>query len=119
MVKRHRIAGLPLTGRDGAPAMIPTRDELVAIRERDQDYNDIFEQQATMPRDIAHRLVAWPVHDRRALLALVRDLAEKAGRVTCRRCDDSGYEPWSDFGGAVIEPCPDCAPLRELLEVVR
>lgn len=46
-----------------------TNDELEAIRARDADYNDIFEQHA-------HRLVAWPVHDRRALLAEVDRLRE-------------------------------------------
>ena len=59
---------------------------------------------------------AWPVADRRALLAYVDALRAAAGKVTCKRCDDSGFEPWSDFGGAVIEPCPDCADLRKLLE---
>ena len=43
-------------------------------------------------------------------------LRAAAGKVTCKRCDDSGFEPWSDFGGAVIEPCSDCADLRKLLE---
>lgn len=42
-----------------------------AIRARDRDYNDIFEEQKHMPANIAHRLVAWPVSDRRDLLALV------------------------------------------------
>lgn len=45
--------------------------DLDAIRARDRDYDDVFEAQANMSKDIAHRLVAWPVHDRRALLAEV------------------------------------------------
>ena len=43
--------------------------DLDAIRARDRDYDDVFEAQA-------HRLVAWPVHDRRALLAEVDRLRE-------------------------------------------
>ena len=49
---------------------------LAAIRARDTDYNDVFEAQASMSKDIAHRLVAWPVHDRRALLAEVDRLRD-------------------------------------------
>ena len=45
--------------------------DLDAIRARDRDYDDVFEAQANMSKDIAHRLVAWPVADRRALLAYV------------------------------------------------
>lgn len=58
--------------------------DLDAIRARDRDYDDVFEAQANMQpmnrlfwsKDIAHRLVAWPVHDRRALLAEVDRLRE-------------------------------------------
>lgn len=50
--------------------------DLDAIRARDRDYDDVFEAQANMSKDIAHRLVAWPVHDRRALLAEVDRLRE-------------------------------------------
>ena len=50
------------------------KQQLEAIRARDADYNDVFEAQASMSKDIAHRLVAWPVADRRALLAYVDDL---------------------------------------------
>ena len=49
--------------------------DLIAIRARDADYNDVFEAQASMSKDIAHRLVAWPVADRRALLAAYDALA--------------------------------------------
>lgn len=52
------------------------KQQLEAIRARDADYNDVFEAQASMSKDIAHRLVAWPVHDRRALLAEVDRLRE-------------------------------------------
>ena len=48
--------------------------DLEAIRARDADYNDVFEAQASMSKDIAHRLVAWPVADRRALLGYVDTL---------------------------------------------
>lgn len=46
-----------------------SRFDLPAIRARDADYDDVFEAQEHMPKDIAHRLAAWPVADRRALLA--------------------------------------------------
>lgn len=54
--------------------------------------------------------------DRTALLALVRELAEAAGRVRCWRCNGTG-----NAGNELVgdEDCPDCAPLRELLEAVR
>lgn len=52
------------------------KQQLEAIRARDADYNDVFEAQASMSKDIAHRLVAWPVHDRRALLAEVDRLRD-------------------------------------------
>lgn len=48
--------------------------DLDAIRARDAEYDDIFEQQAAMSPHIAHRLVAWPVADRRTLLAYVDEL---------------------------------------------
>lgn len=50
--------------------------DLDAIRARDRDYDDVFAAQADMSKDIAHHLVAWPVHDRRALLAEVDRLRE-------------------------------------------
>lgn len=51
--------------------------DLAPIRARDADYNDVFEAQASMSKDIAHRLVAWPVADRRALLAYVDELRSR------------------------------------------
>ena len=48
--------------------------------------------------------------------AEIAALKAAAGKVVCQRCNDSGFEPWSDFGGAISEPCPDCAELRELLK---
>ena len=51
------------------------KQQLEAIRARDADYNDVFEAQASMSKDIAHRLVAWPVADRRALLSAYDALA--------------------------------------------
>lgn len=51
--------------------------DLDAIRARDRDYDDVFEAQANMSKDIAHRLVAWPVADRRALLAYVDELRSR------------------------------------------
>lgn len=53
------------------------KQQLEAIRARDADYNDVFEAQASMSKDIAHRLVAWPVADRRALLAYVDELRSR------------------------------------------
>ena len=50
--------------------------DLAPILARDADYNDIFEQQTQMSPSIAHRLVAWPVADRRALLAEVDRLRD-------------------------------------------
>ena len=49
--------------------------DLIAIRTRDADYNDVFEAQESMSKGIAHRLVAWPVADRRDLLGYVDVLA--------------------------------------------
>jgi len=89
------------------------KQQLEAIRARDADYNDVFEAQASMSKDIAHRLVAWPVADRRALLAYVDELREAAGKVTCWRCLGVGVV--SDEGAS----CPDCADLRALLEEVK
>ena len=103
---------------------------LAAIRARDADYNDVFEAQASMSKDIAHRLVAWPVADRRALLAYVDDLhrmrdvfrveydrllaeydalAVAARKVTGGNCAN-------DHWGVPRGPCPDCADLRAILE---
>lgn len=59
------------------------------------------------------------IADRRDLLAAYDALLAAAKKVTCKRCDDSGVEPWSDFGGAAAEPCPDCADLRRLLSEVK
>lgn len=68
-----------------------TTDELEAIRARDADYNDIFEQQAHMSLHIAHRLVAWPVADRRALLREVDRLLAELDRVApMGKCDCCG-----------------------------
>ena len=51
--------------------------DLTEIRARDRDYDDVFEAQANMSKDIALRLVAWPAHDRRALLAYVDELRSR------------------------------------------
>lgn len=93
--------------------------DLIAIRARDADYNDVFEAQASMSKDIAHRLVAWPVADRRALLAYVDELlAEREARKgdasarlhnLCaaleRDLDESPFtqEEWSRMDGEIIE----------------
>lgn len=58
------------------------KQQLEAIRARDADYNDVFEAQASMSKDIAHRLVAWPVADRRALLGYVDALVAAASAVS-------------------------------------
>lgn len=91
--------------------------DLAAIRARDADYNDVFEAQASMSKDIAHRLVAWPVADRRALLKAYDELREAAGKVTCARCSNEGkrivLDEYGNFKNLV--PCPDCADLRRLL----
>jgi hypothetical protein len=88
--------------------------DLDAIRARDRDYDDVFEAQANMSKDIAHRLVAWPVADRRALLAYADALRAAAGKVTCNRCRGMQmvYDP-----RCITErsACPDCADLRKLL----
>jgi hypothetical protein len=55
--------------------------DLDSIRARDRDYDDVFEAQANMSKDIAHRLVAWPVADRRDLLAYVDELRKDAERM--------------------------------------
>lgn len=89
---------------------------LAAIRARDADYNDVFEAQASMSKDIAHRLVAWPVADRRALLAYVDELREAAGKVTCERCGGSTCAPEHGRGIPAPGTCPDCGDLRRLLE---
>ena len=89
---------------------------LAAIRARDADYNDVFEAQASMSKDIAHRLVAWPVADRRALLAHVDELREAAGKVTCERCGGSTCAPEHGRGIPAPGTCPDCDDLRRLLE---
>lgn len=57
------------------------KQQLEAIRARDADYNDVFEAQASMSKDIAHRLVAWPVADRHALLAAYDALAARLAEV--------------------------------------
>lgn len=77
---------------------------LAAIRARDADYNDVFEAQASMSKDIAHRLVAWPVADRRALLAYVDELREAAGKVT-----------WFDYSDADDDVQQAINDLRRLL----
>lgn len=51
----------------------------------------------------------------RARLAAVKIAVEK---MQCRRCEDTGVDPWSDFGGKEPESCTDCADLRQLLEVI-
>lgn len=86
------------------------KQQLEAIRARDADYNDVFEAQASMSKDIAHRLVAWPVADRRALLAHVDELREAAGKVPCATCDEISRGYRSE------RICPDCADLRKILE---
>ena len=65
--------------------------DLDAIRKRDRDYDDIFEQQVSMDPRIAHRLVAWPVADRRALLTYVDALAKDAARYRWLR-DSAGND---------------------------
>lgn len=93
--------------------------DLDAIRARDRDYDDVFEAQASMSKDIAHRLVAWPVADRRALLAAYDELREAAKKVTCWRCEgygDLAPEDTKGCGRDDRDPCPDCADLRRLLE---
>ena len=92
------------------------KQQLEAIRARDADYNDVFEAQASMSKDIAHRLVAWPVADRRALLAHVDELREAAGKVTCERCGGSTCAPEHGRGIPAPGTCPDCDDLRRLLE---
>jgi hypothetical protein len=87
-----------------------TPSELEAIRARDCDYDDVFEAQANMSKDIAHRLAAWPVADRRALLAYVDALRAAAGKVQCFHCGNLISEAWTRLG-----PCPSCADLRKLL----
>ena len=73
--------------------------DLDAIRARDRDYDDVFEAQANMSKDIAHRLVAWPVADRRALLAYVDELrsrlaeAEALLREARAHLDNLGNKP--------------------------
>jgi len=92
--------------------------DLEAIRARDADYNDIFEEQSHMSPDIAHRLVAWPVADRRALLAAYDALAAAARKVKCWRCygrEFTLYKPEAESPRLYERPCPDCADLRALL----
>lgn len=94
------------------------KQQLEAIRARDADYNDVFEAQASMSKDIAHRLVAWPVADRRALLAHVDELREAAGNVTCLTCGNTGRASLKmpgSWGAWTEADCPDCADLRRLL----
>ena len=87
--------------------------DLDAIRARDADYNDVFEAQASMSKDIAHRLVAWPVADRRALLKAYDELREAAGKVRCGDCETLGFEPYDiGLGG---KGCLTCRDLRRLL----
>lgn len=96
--------------------------DLEAIRTRDRDYNDVFEAQASMSKDIAHRLVAWPVADRRALLAYVDELREAAGKVTCLTCGNTGRASLKmpgSWGAWTEADCPDCADLRRLLSEVK
>jgi len=80
-----------------------TRDEFEAICGRDKLFRPL-------PK-------AFPtaMHDRRALLALVRWLAPFI-RIECARCCNTELvrDPDTNMGG----PCPDCAPLRELLAVI-
>jgi len=87
--------------------------DLEAIRARDADYNDIFEEQSHMSPDIAHRLVAWPVADRRALLQAYDALRVAAGKVTCRQCEQRGVDGSLRLRG---KGCPDCSDLRALLK---
>ena len=86
--------------------------DLDAIRARDRDYDDVFEAQANMSKDIAHRLVAWPVHDRRALLAEVDRLREvfASGASTMAQATDEieltlGYDPPCE---EYHPECPGC-----------
>ena len=60
------------------------KQQLEAIRARDRDYDDIFAEQARMSPEICHRLVAWPVADRRALLGYVDELREELNSVNAR-----------------------------------
>lgn len=115
--------------------------DLDAIAKRDKDYDDIFEEQERMRPGICARLVAWPVADRRALLAYVRELlavkdallvaadvahddavaaqAERdalisaARKVTCADCEALGFEPASL--GLPGKGCLSCRALRALL----
>jgi len=89
--------------------------DLDAIRARDRDYDDVFEAQANMSKDIAHRLVAWPVADRRALLAYVDALRVAARKVTCKRCAPANPGVLHEFYSGKPYPCTDCADLRQLL----
>lgn len=113
--------------------------DLDAIRARDRDYDDVFDAQANMSKDIAHRLAAWPVADRRALLAYVDEqekyvqelrveraafrqeldaLRAAAGKVTCWRCEGFGElkSPYEEGAGMDdADPCPDCTDLRRYL----
>lgn len=109
------------------------KQQLEAIRARDEVVRKFDDCMPTEPMSIGD-------YDRRVLLAYVDELlarhklavdnwtqeaqnvkalTDAARKVTCKRCDDSGKEPWSDFGGTDAEPCYDCADLRRLLGEVK
>lgn len=90
--------------------------DLDAIRARDRDYDDVFEAQANMSKDIAHRLAAWPVADRRALLAYVDALVAAAGKAVeelTDACDDSDGIPYGTLGTQADQP--DAAVIAETI----
>jgi hypothetical protein len=90
--------------------------DLDAIRARDRDYDDVFEAQANMSKDIAHRLVAWPVADRRDLLAYVDALRAAAGKAYTAMTDpllsNWRYVESGDMHGDLADAAAD---LRRLL----
>lgn len=85
--------------------------DLDAIRARDRDYDDVFEAQANMSKDIAHRLVAWPVHDRRALLAEVDRL--RACRDELRDVTEAMDDPTINNTRTLVEAVRDLRLQRD------
>lgn len=83
-----------------------------AIRARaDADHAGLLILESLMPASDDEALLATvhTLRDRVALLALVDELRKAAAKVTCGNCMN---EHW----GVPRGPCPDCAPLRALLD---